>query len=65
MKVTMLDDRLAVEELTEAQWQATVDWVNQEPINYEFWDEDHSKFVIHLPTPEQVEAFQSMLQAAG
>lgn len=65
MRVTLLDDRLSVEELTEEQWQAAKDWVDQEPINYEVWGHDHSRFVIHLPTEEQMAAFQAVLQAAG
>jgi hypothetical protein len=61
----MQDDRLTIEELTEAQWQAAIDWVNVEPINYEFWQHDHSRFVIHQPTPDQVDSFNAALQAAG
>lgn len=64
MKVTLQDDRVTFEELTEPQWQAGKNWVDNEPINYEIWQHDHSRFVIHLPTEEQLEAFQAVLQGA-
>lgn len=65
MKVTLQDDRVTFEELNEPQWQAAKTWVDQEPINYEFWDDDHSLFILHLPTDEQISAFQTVLQGAG
>lgn len=65
MRVTLQDDRVLFDELTEEQWQAAKAWVDVEPINYEIWDHDHSRFVIHMPTEEQLAAFQAVLQDAG
>lgn len=65
MRVTLQDDRVSFEELTEEQWKAGQDWVNGEPVNYEVWEEDHSRFVLHLPTAEQLESFNSALREAG
>lgn len=60
MKVEEQADRVIFSELSEGEWQIRYDWLQTEIINYEYWHGDHSKLVLHNPTPEQLETFNGL-----
>lgn len=65
MKVEAGGGKVLFSELTTPQYEAGIDWLSHEPVNYETWEDDPTKIVIHQPTEEQLNDFTATLQAAG
>lgn len=48
-------------DLIEAEWQAAMAFVNVTPVNYEYWEDDHSQFVLSDPPADIIAGFEAAI----